>query len=147
MPLRLVGRGNSSIVIRRVLLLIITGIGDDDGTQDPIELTITAGGNVVVQGPIVDTTQTDLDKGSHNWYFLDVLVPFTKTGVLSNGGIKLRIHGIDAWLPNELYVYGFDTAEGRPTEIVHLVSIRDWDMGPLSRDPNEGVPSVDLQMS
>ena len=57
--------------------------------------------------------------------------------MLSNGGIKLRINGDDAWLPDSIFVYGFDTAEGRPSEIVPLVSIPDWTEGIMSTDPDE----------
>jgi hypothetical protein len=147
MPLRLVGLGSDSTVIRRVLLLIRTDNGDDDGTDDPIELQIRVGGGIVLQQQINDTPQTDLDQKSHNWYFLDVAVPFTRSDVSSNGGIQLRILGNDAWLPREVYVYGFDTAEGRPTEIVHLVSMTNWSFGPLSTDPSEGVSFAELPLS
>jgi hypothetical protein len=67
--------------------------------------------------------------------------------VLSDGGIKLGIGGKDAWLPREVYVYGFDMADGRPREIVHLVSITDWSLGWLSRDMSEGEDSVPLPVS
>jgi len=63
---------------------------------------------------------------------------------LSDGGeITLSISGQDKWLPSMVFVYGFDTAEGRPTEIVTLVSIPKWTMGYLStddsEDPDEGI--------
>jgi hypothetical protein len=144
MPLRLVSSGSPSTVIRRVLLLLSTDWGDDDGTDDPIELEITAGGRIVVQQEINDTSQTDLDQGSHNWYFLDVAVPFTLRDVSSNGGIKLRIHGTDAWLPAQVLLFGLNTTAGRPSEIVSLSAITTWHMGKLSRDEREGRPSVDL---
>ena len=47
-----------------------------------------------------------------------------------------------------VFVYGFDTAEGRPTEIVTLVSILEWTMGYLStddsEDPDEGIEHLPL---
>ncbi len=66
-PLRLVGLGSDSTVIRRVLLLIRTDNGGDDGTDDPIELQIRVGGGIALQQQINDTQQDDLDKKSHNW--------------------------------------------------------------------------------
>jgi hypothetical protein len=150
MPVRLVRSGNNSTVIRRVLLLLRTSDKDDAGTDDPIELEITAGGSVVMKQATAggnSTSQDDTEEESHNWYFLNVSVPFTKDQVLSNGGIKLGIRGKDAWLPKEVYVYGFDTAEGRPREIVHLVSISDWSLGWLSRDTSEGEEFVPLPVS
>jgi hypothetical protein len=146
-PLRLVRLGSDSTIIRRVLLLIRTDNGDDDGTDDPIELQIRVGGGIALQQQINDTPQDDLEKKSHNWYFLNVAVPFTRSDVRSNGGIQLRDLGNDAWRPREVYVYGFDTAEGRPTEIVHLFSMTSWSFGPLSTDPSEGVSFVELPVS
>jgi hypothetical protein len=49
MPLRLVPSGGNNTVIRRVLLLLKTAVEDDAGTDDKIELEITAGGNKVLQ--------------------------------------------------------------------------------------------------
>jgi hypothetical protein len=94
MPLRLVGSGSSSTMIRRVLLLIYTSNKDNAGTDDPIELTITAARTIVMQQQISDTSQPDLEQDSSNWYFLAVAVPFTRSDVLSNGEIRLRILGI-----------------------------------------------------
>jgi hypothetical protein len=94
-----------------------------------------------MQQEIIDTSQPDLEQGTFNWYFLDVAVPFTRSDVLLNGEIRLRILGTDAWLPRTLFVLGFDTEDGRPTEIVTLVSVPEWNMGWLSTDTNEGQPS------
>ena len=146
-PLRHVGLGNDSTVIRRVLLLVRTSDIDDADTNDPIELEIVAGGNIVLQQEITDTPQHDRQLKHANWYFVDVSVPFTRGDVLSNGLIRLRIKGQDAWLPWEAYVYGFDTAEGRPNEIVLLVSMSDWSLGWLSTDSSEGQDSVLLPLS
>lgn len=139
-PLRLVGEGTSSTVIRRVLLLVST----DEETDSPIQLQITAGGNLVLQQQVPDTSQDDLEEYTGNWYFLDVAAPFTRGDVLSNGGVRLSILGTDAWSPKSLFVYGLDTAAGRPNEVVHLVSIPQWDLGALSADPQEGEQSIDL---
>jgi hypothetical protein len=54
------------------------------------------------------------------------------------------MHGDDAWLPEMVFMYGLDTVEGRPNEIVPLVSVTNWTTGPLSTETNEGKPFVDL---
>src|SRR5262249_7424091 len=82
MPLRRVGSGSSSTLIRRVMLLVYTESGKDVETDSPIQLQITAGGNLVLQQQIPDTSQDDLEQYTANWYFLDVPVPFTRGDVL-----------------------------------------------------------------
>lgn len=144
MPLRLVRAGTSSTVIRRIMMLVYTGSGSDVETDSPIQLQITAGGNLVMQQQIPDTEQDDLEQYTGNWYFLDVAAPFTRGDVLSNGGIRLSILGTDAWVPKTLFVFGLDTASGRPNEVVHLVSIPEWNLGALSTDSSEGLGSVNL---
>jgi hypothetical protein len=144
MPVRLVKPGTSSTLIRRVILLVYTGSGSDVQTDDPISLQITAGGNLVLQQQIPDTTQDDLEQYTGNWYFVDAAVPFTRGDVLSNGKIVLRIGGTDAWVPKMLFLFGLDTASGRPNEVVHLVSIPEWNLGTLSTDDDEGSSSVTL---
>jgi len=94
---------------------------------------------------ISDTPQEDLEEYTANWYPLDVMVPFTKGDVLSNGSIQLSIvcdKADDAWLPSQVYVFGLDTASGRPHEVVTLVAIPQWDLGCLSTDTSEGQPSI-----
>jgi hypothetical protein len=152
MPLRLVGPGDSTTQIRRVLLLVDTawsalgpsGTGGNTGTDSDIELEIIAGGNLVLKQQIHDTSQPDLERGTTNWYLLDPAAPFTRGEVLSNGGIRLSILGSDAWRPQELFVFGLDTATGRPNNVVSLVSLPIWSEGWMSTDLTEGKPAVDL---
>jgi len=145
-PLRLVRMGSIGTVIRRVSLLVKTSHVDDAGSEDPIRLEITAGGNPVLNQVIGDTSQDDRFKKSDNWYTLDV-TPFNKRNLMSNGGITLSIIGEDAWLPWRLFLFGLDTAEGRPSEIVPLVSVAHWNMDWLSEDTGEGQPSISLPVS
>jgi hypothetical protein len=142
MPIRLVSQGTSSTLIRCVMLLAVTAWGEKDyGTNDTIELQIAAGGGIVLDHEIHDP---NLREGRANWFEIDALAPFTRGDVLSNGGIQLAIQGKNAWLPKVLFVYGLDTATGRPNEIVDLVAIPEWTLGVLSTDPKEGAPSVSL---
>ena len=117
------------------------------GTDSPIRLQITAGGNIVLDQEIGDTQQDDLEKQTANWYPLDVLVPFARGDVLSNGSIRLSILGSDAWVPSSLFVFGLDTANGGPNEVVTLVSIPEWDIDVLSMDASEGSASVLLPLA
>jgi hypothetical protein len=149
MPIRLVGPGDSNTIVRRVLLLVDTiwQYHTDTGTDSPIQLQIIAGGNVVLRQQIADTPQDDLEAGATNWYVLDAAVPFTKGNVVANGGIQLSILGDDAWKPLRLFLFGLDTATGRPSQVISLVSIPIWDQGWLSTDPHEGVASIDLPVA
>jgi len=148
MPIRLVGRGGSTTQIRRVLLLVDTIWQQftDTGTDSPIELEIRAGGNLVLLQEIADTPQPDLEAAEANWYQLDAAVPFTRADVLANGGITLRIKGDDAWKPMRLFLFGLDTATGRPNEVVSLVSLPVWPHGWMSGATDEGKPSVELDV-
>lgn len=146
MPLRLVREGTSSTLIRRVLLLVYTESGADVETDNPITLTIVAGGNTVARETISDTPQDDLEQYTANWYPVHVDVPFTRGDVASNGEIRLAIGGTDAWRPKTVFVYGLDTDNGRPNEVVPLVAIPEWSLGSLSTDPAEGETSVRLPL-
>ena len=46
-----------------------------------------------------------------------------------------------------VFVFGLDTEEGRPSEVVTLSAIPKWDLGWLSTDPSEGAASVPLPLS
>lgn len=142
-PLRLVRLGSLSTTLRRVLLLVKTSHVDDAGSSDPIVLEITTGqGDVVLNQGIDDDS---LEK-SDSWYTLDLNQPSSKEQMI-NGRITLSIRGRDAWLPRQLYLFGLDTAEGRPNAMITLVSVTEWNMGWLSEDTSEGQPSVNLPIS
>jgi hypothetical protein len=50
-------------------------------------------------------------------------------------------------LPRTVFVFGLDTEEGRPNEVVTLSAIPNWGLGWLSTDPAEGAASVALSLS
>lgn len=152
MPIRRVGLGNIGTPIQRVLFLVRTGHGDNDGTDDPVELEITIGDTEVLRQRLPSTTQPDLEQDAHNWYFLGAVGPFNKRNLMAAGRIRLRMldtgdGGNDAWVPMQVFIYGLDTATGRPNVMVPLVSIDDWNLGALSNDTNEGQPFIDLPVS
>ena len=67
--------------------------------------------------------------------------------VQAGGRIVLSILGKDAWKPMVLFVFGLDTASGRPNQIVTLVSLPVWGPRWMSKDMSEGDASVDLQVT
>ena len=147
-PLRRVDPGTSSTVIRRVLLLVYTQWStEDSGTDSAIQLEVFAGENLILREEIDDTSQSDLEKATANWYVMDAPVPFTRGEVQAGGRIVLSILGKDAWKPMVLFVFGLDTASGRPNQIVTLVSLPVWGPRWMSKDTTEGDPSVDLQVT
>ena len=153
-PLRRVDPGTSSTIIRRVLLLVHTqwsggGLfpGGDTGTDSAIQLEIFAGENLVLREEIDDTSQSDLERGTSNWYIMNAPVPFTRGEVQAGGRIVLSILGDDAWKPMVLFVFGLDTASGRPNQMVSLVSRPVWGPRGMSSDTSEGDPSVNLEVT
>ena len=143
MPVRRVGAGTSTTIIRRVLLLIYTDRGSDIDTESDIKLQIAASGQLMLDQKITH----DFDQVRAYWHFLEVERPFTRADIVSKGAIHLSILGTDAWLPMTVFVFGLDTEEGRPSEVVTLSAIPKWDLGWLSTDPSEGAPSVPLPIS
>jgi hypothetical protein len=144
-PLRLVGLGGSDMLVHRLLLLVRTADKDDAGTDSLVQLQVTINGQLHVSEVITDTPQDDLERGVSNWYYLPVQTPFTRQGLQAGTGrMELEILGTDAWLPDSLYVFGLDTADGRPTKLVPLAAKRIWGGLVLSRDPDEGSKTVGL---
>jgi hypothetical protein len=143
MPVRRVGAGSASTVIRRVLLLVYTDSASDVDTESDIKLQIAASGQLMLDQKITH----DFKRVRAYWHFLEVERPFTRADVASKGAIQLSILGTDAWLPTTVFVFGLDTEEGRPNEVVTLSAIPKWDLGWLSTDASEGAPSVPLPIS
>jgi hypothetical protein len=143
MPLRRVGEGTSATIIRRVLMLIYTDRGSGVETESDIRLQIASSGQLVLDKKITH----DINQVRAYWQFFDVERPFTRAEVISKGAIHLSILGTDAWLPMTVFVFGLDTEEGRPNEVVTLSAIPNWGLGWLSTDPAEGAASVALSLS
>ena len=143
MPVRRVGAGTSNTVIRRVLLLVYTDRDSDVDTESDIRLQIAASGQLVLDQKITH----DFDRVRAYWHFLEVERPFTRADIVSKGSIHLSILGTDAWLPMTVFVFGLDTEEGRPAEVVTLSAIPKWNLGWLSTDASEGANSVPLPLS
>jgi hypothetical protein len=144
-PLRLVAAKNVNTVIQRVLLVVGTADVDDAGTNSNVELQILIGGNLVLSKAMPDTAQDDLEQGVSNWYYFDVQTAFTFLDFETNGEVKLTILGDDAWLPSHFFLFGLDTATGRPTQVLPLVGLPTWENGTMSTDAHEGSATITLR--
>lgn len=136
-PVRLVGAGSSTTLIQRVMFLMSTGSGDSE-TDNAITFQIAVNGALVLDETIGNTDQNDLEAYSANWHIRNALPPFTRGDLIANGKIELSIQGDDLWRPTSLFVFGLDTPDGRPNEVVLLVSIPEWTFRALSTDTSEG---------
>lgn len=137
-PLRLVVLGGSDVLIRRLLLLVETADRGDAGTDDLVQLQIKSGPNLLFSQVITDTPQDDMEQGKSNWYEFNVPAPFTRADLTGGGSITLEILGDDAWLPASLFLFGLDTASGRPAQLVPLASKPVWGLRWLSTKADEG---------
>ena len=144
-PIRRVMPGKRDTAIRRLLLIVVTYDAPYAGTDDPIYLRVATAEGTVVHEVITDTPQTDLEINSANIYELPVERPFTRAELQAEGGaIRLGIHGSDKWVPKKVFLMGLDHPTGQPERVVPLVQV--YDPGPLSTDPTEGIPSIDLPL-
>jgi hypothetical protein len=110
-----------------------------------VELRVETNSNLFFSEVITDTPQDDMEQGKSNWYEFQVQPPFTRADLSAPGGrITLTMLGDDAWLPGSLFLFGLDTASGRPTRLVPLASEPVWGKGWLSTDEDEGKKVVHL---
>ena len=153
-PLRRVDPGTSSTVIRRVLLLVHTqwsGGGlfreETPARTAPSNSRCSPGRTSFCAKRSTTPRSPTSRRARSNWYVMDALVPFTRGEVQAGGRIVLSILGSDAWKPMVLFVFGLDTASGRPNQVVSLVSLPVWGPRWMSTDTSEGDPSVDLTVT
>jgi hypothetical protein len=154
LPLRRVRPGKKDTRIRRLLLMVETqqqsfpGAENPDpirfetGTNDPIKLVVkNKSGTILVNHEISDTPQSDLEPGNDNFYIIPVISSFAKKDLNANS-IVLSILGNDSWLPGKMFLFGLDTASGRPSNIIPLVHIDSWKDGRMSKDTEDGAGSI-----
>jgi len=144
-PLRRISPGDDSTIIRRLVFVVLTGSNEHDGTHDSLLLTATIAGREVVNERISDTSQDDLERYMINAYTFEVSSPFTREE-LRSGTLRLTITGNDMWDPLDVGIFGFDTFDGRPEQVVPLSYHFPWLLDNMSQDINEGVPSVVLDV-
>jgi hypothetical protein len=144
------------MLMRRLLILILTrgaaeggGIFTEPntvfGTESPLEIQVVSRDRLVVLFEISETSQMDLDTGYANFYTVPVIVPFSK-GELDDSSVTLRLKGLDIWEPASFFLFGLDTAAGRPEAIVPLVHLPEWPFGFMEADATNGVASINLPL-
>jgi hypothetical protein len=145
-PVRRVGPGSDDTPIKQLLLIAVTYDAPYAGTDDPVWLRVVTEAGTVVQHVITDTPQTDLEIDTANIYEIPVRMPFTRAELAGSaaGAIHLGIQGSDKWVPKRIFLFGLDEASATPDRVVPLVWMSD--PGPLSADPTEGVPSIQLPL-
>jgi hypothetical protein len=155
--LQRVSLGTAQTRIESLLLAINTSSAGDSGTDDRVELRVLPQGLPLLTQKVPflpDTPQEDLETGLPNLYEERVGIPgpffpaFTRAQLLPNS-ISLAIEGDDAWVPSSFFMFGLDTHSfaNRPVrEVVPLVHLPVWNLGPLSTDPNEGRSEVVLPL-
>jgi hypothetical protein len=155
--IRSVIRGNRDMLINRLFVFSTTAgnqpggpfgtVGDvEPGTNDPLEIQIVDRGRLAVLFEIKKTFQSDLDAGLANFYSCPVITPFRKRD-LHDRSITLRIKGLDQWKPESMFIFGLNTANGRPERIVPLVHLPEWTQGYIKPDPTNGIASINLPLT
>jgi hypothetical protein len=143
-PVPRVEPGAADLPIQRLLLVVVTYDAPYAGTDDPIWLRVQTPAGRAVYHVVTDTPQTDLEINTANIYEIPVERPFTKAELHGSegGGVTLGILGSDKWVPKRINLFGLDEPAARPKRVVPLARLRD--PGPLSVDPKEGVPAINL---
>ena len=146
LPLRLLAPASYTTPIQRLLLLVGTADVDDAGTHSLVQMQIFINGGLTFSQVIPNTPQDDLQQAVSNWYYFDVQPAFTlQEFEITNGRIELTILGDDAWLPSHVFLFGVDTATGRPNQLIPIVTMPQWENGTMSTDPHEGNPTITLR--
>ena len=156
MTLRRVRRGSDAMTVQRLLMLMVTqGTADDDsvltdpnpvfGTANPLEIQVVCRNGLAVFFDIANTSQDDLNSGVANFYTAPIILPFTKRD-LDDHAITLRIKGTDDWWPSSFFLFGLDSAAGRPSSLLPLTHLPEWPFGVMRADPTNGAASVTLPL-
>ena len=160
MPLRLVPQGDASQTIRR-LFIVMRSEGSNEpepdgavavppryGTSGSLQVQIVSQGRLVVLFEIRNTDQFDMKTAQANFYTMPVIVPFSRSQ-LDAESITFRVIGMDNYTPLSLFIFGADRASGRPTSMVPLVGIGDWNesgLPTIEPDPTNAVGAVTLPL-
>ena len=80
-------------------------------------------------------------------FYFDLSSPYSYLAATQIQAIADRTNAEVAWKPMVLFVFGLDTASGRPNQLVSLASRPVWGPRWMSSDTGEGDPSVDLEIT
>lgn len=142
---------------------MITSDSDDAGTNDTLNLKITdAEGKQLVDVEFGGTGASVGERPEQfgaKLYWLErpfggpKFPPFSK-GTLKADSIQLSIEGPYAWLPASFFLFGLDELIkpqefriGRPTVLVPLVHLVNWNLSTMSAGPSEGLQTVTLPLA
>jgi|GEM_PF-5273923 hypothetical protein len=133
--------GNFYNTIQSVFIVIKTGAGKYAGTKSPVQLTIGTKQGTVLQVPI-----SDMEATTYGGIYLGnfAVSPF-RFADLKN--IELSIAGEDAWVPEQVIIFGYQQIYGEQKSMSPLVYIKNWKkegLPPMSTDPKEGKAVVSL---
>ena len=128
--------------------ILAVAVPPESGTSGTVQVQIVSQGRLVVLFEIRDTDQFDMKNAQANFYTMPVIVPFTRSQ-LDGESITFRVIGMDNYTPLSLFIFGADRASGRPTSMVPLVGIGDWNesgLPTIEPDPTNGVGSIALPL-
>jgi hypothetical protein len=169
-PVRRIGYPTSTIIqapdsqarIRQLLVILTTANVEDAGTPDDVVIKITLSGGRK-QNPIHIRTSSmkELKRGQAFFSLPSTEVPVLPGTTVPRWNnlesVDLEIEGDEAWLPGSFSLFGFTGPYGdpdpqgtpkgpRPRSIMPLIHIPKWNLGKLSKDRDEGKPSVSLPL-
>jgi len=152
---------DSKARVRQILVVLTTANVNDAGTGQQPSIEITYAGGRKHEEEIRTFRMNELKKGQAFFSLPDTEVPALPSSPVPRwnnlDSIVLKAGGDDAWLPSSFFVFGFTTPyvdphpklhykEPKPSFIMPLVSIPNWNLGTLSTDLDEGKPSISLPL-
>jgi hypothetical protein len=155
-PLHKVGPGSADTRMRSCLMLLSTSTEQDAGTDNGLHLDTTVFSEPGIQGQFFgDTPQEDLVTGQAILYQFTILDDDEEPieisfDMLLPDSFRLSIGGDDQWTPGSFFLFGIDQLledGSNVTSVIPLVHLPVWNLGQMSRDPNEGRSSVVLPLA
>lgn len=152
--------GSADTRMRSCLMLISTSTEQDAGTDNRLSLEtelLPDPHNPDIQTlDFDDTPQEDLQTGQANLYQFTILDADEEDPIeisynmLRPDSFRLRIGGDDQWTTSSFFLFGIDQflEDGvNVTSVIPLVYLPVWNLGQMSRDPNEGRERVFLPLA
>lgn len=135
-----------------LMIAVLTGDGDNDGTDDTITLEITGAVPTASLTIALDTKdKSDFQSSQASFYNVN---PGKSIGLtlhsISLSTIKLKTNGSNQWKPASFFLFGCNSIPGSSSMILSaLVSVPDWKasgLGWLSSGTDEGADEVTLPL-
>jgi hypothetical protein len=129
----------------------------DAGTDHWLSLATRVFSEPGIQGQFFgDTPQEDLETGQANLYQFTILDDDDEEPIdisydtLLPDSFRLSVGGDDQWTPGSFFLFGIDQLledGSNVASVIPLVHPPVWNLGQMSRDPNEGRSSVVLPLA